>query len=361
MIQSAGHQAAPVTSSEGKEEPVCQEVGEQAATPPPYERPAEQPPLTESADGAVVFVDLQNLHNFLGDQCGVNPYQFNMVDFLKEWGASYGIPVAEIRVYTGIHSDLREPEKAAATTKRLNWLARQGVKVFTSKLAYAVDHTTGLTRAREKGVDVRLASELIQAVACEGVSRVILITQDNDLSQAVDVARSICRSRGVRLQAFSPELKDRSRASGKMRCGFRGIHMTDKLDVPIYLVDKHSTDRRLVRRDPADSAGPIAHLVAQRRDEQPEIVASDLLPPEATPSMDRNRLIELGLLVPSRSTTQGHRGQAEASTAMSARPPNTDPLIDEVELAVRQAVEEAVLQVREVVAAEPAARRGMRP
>lgn len=194
---------------------------------------------------AEVFIDLQNFNSFLSSCCGVNPFRLHIVNFMKEWLHFNGMSVGQIRIYTGVPDERIEPAKAEAVHKRLNWLHATGARIFTHKMSYSRSRETGEQRGREKGVDVRLASELVEAVAVRGVRRVVVVTQDRDLVQGLDVARNICLMRGEYLHAFSPELRDLSRLpqnddrSGP-RCAHWGIPLTGKLEVPLDLIDRYT-------------------------------------------------------------------------------------------------------------------------
>lgn len=211
------------------------------------------PPDEPDRPSAVVFVDLQNFYSFLTSCCGVNPVRIHLMNFVKEWLHHNGLHASEIRIYTGMPDEQLEPQRAEALKRRLAWYHALGAKVFTHKLAYARDKF-GDMRGREKGVDVRLASELVEAVAVRGVRRVVVMTQDRDLVQGLDVARNICLMQGQYLHAFSPELKDLSRLQNNERTGNRaaywGIPLTTKLVVPLDLVDYYT--------EPAANKGHVA-------------------------------------------------------------------------------------------------------
>lgn len=215
---------------------------------------------------AEVFIDLQNFNSFLSSCCGVNPFRLHIVNFMKEWLHFNGMSVGQIRIYTGVPDERIEPAKAEAVHKRLNWLHATGARIFTHKMSYSRSRETGEQRGREKGVDVRLASELVEAVAVRGVRRVVVVTQDRDLVQGLDVARNICLMRGEYLHAFSPELRDLSRLPQNddragPRCAHWGIPLTGKLEVPLDLVDRyadnleHNIRPEIIR--PAESTQPV--------------------------------------------------------------------------------------------------------
>lgn len=212
------------------------------ATPAPGRSDCEDETQLPKAE---VFIDLQNFNSFLSSCCGVNPFRLHIVNFMKEWLHFNGMSVGQIRIYTGVPDERIEPARAEAVHKRLSWLHGTGARIFTHKMAYSRSRENGEQRGREKGVDVRLASELVEAVAVRGVRRVVVVTQDRDLVQGLDVARNICLMRGEYLHAFSPELRDLSRLPQNddragPRCAHWGIPLTGKLEVPLDLVDRYT-------------------------------------------------------------------------------------------------------------------------
>jgi len=245
------------------------------ATPAPGRSDCEDETQLPKAE---VFIDLQNFNSFLSSCCGVNPFRLHIVNFMKEWLHFNGMSVGQIRIYTGVPDERIEPARAEAVHKRLSWLHGTGARIFTHKMAYSRSRENGEQRGREKGVDVRLASELVEAVAVRGVRRVVVVTQDRDLVQGLDVARNICMMRGEYLHAFSPELRDLSRLPQNddragPRCAHWGIPLTGKLEVPLDLVDRYTDNlENNVRHEPVrvsetapDEPAPTAAIAASPR------------------------------------------------------------------------------------------------
>lgn len=188
-------------------------------------------------DDVVAYVDLQNLHHFLKENCRVPPTQVNIPELLKELASSNGLKLKEIQVFTGIHDIAHERHMHEAMAKRLRWLERSGCKVTALTLSYQFDPNTGRTRGLEKGVDVRLGSELIRDVT-DGLQGAMMITQDKDLSQAVKVAADIASERGRSFQGYSPVLEGASWTHNE-KCGMHGIAFTSKLRFPVSLAERH--------------------------------------------------------------------------------------------------------------------------
>jgi uncharacterized LabA/DUF88 family protein len=200
----------------------------------------------------VAFVDLQNLHHFLKENCRLPATQVHLPNLLREFALQHGLPLKEIRFFTGIHDAHREPHRHEAMVKRLRWLERNGCKVVALPLSYYADRDVpGLFRAQEKGVDVRMGSEIVMAVN-DGLSRALVVTQDKDLSQAIKVAGDMAQERGAVFEAFSPELEG-AQWEHNGRCGLHGIQFTSKLSFSVELARKHV-------RPPAADHADAAHV-----------------------------------------------------------------------------------------------------
>lgn len=203
--------------------------------------PAEPaaPALRYKPSDVIAFVDLQNLHYFLKENCRVAATQVHIPDLLRAFGAQHGMPLTELQIFTGIHDPRREPQRYESMSKRLRWLSRCGAKVTALPLSYYTDRETLVVRAQEKGVDVRIAREILRAVN-DGLRQAIVISQDKDIAQAVLVAGEMAAERGRSFQAFTPELSGAEwEHNGK--CGMHGLQGTTRLPMSVELV------RRFVR------------------------------------------------------------------------------------------------------------------
>ncbi len=231
-------------------------AGGQAAVPSPLMEPVAHA-LRYTPSDVIAFVDLQNLHYFLKENCRVAATQVHIPDLLRAFGAQHGMPLTDIHVFTGIHDPRREPHRHESMSKRLRWLNRCGAKVTVLPLSYYTDRETQVVRAQEKGVDVRIASEILRAVN-DGLRQAIVISQDKDIAQAILVAGEMAAERGRSFQAFTPELAGADwEFNGK--CGMHGLQGTTRLPMSVELV------RRFVRPDRQRGADPVS-VDSQRED-----------------------------------------------------------------------------------------------
>ena len=101
-----------------------------------------------------------------------------------------GRTVTEIRFYTGIPDRSSQPFWHGFWTNKLRHLRNRGVYVYAGRVN---------SGGQEKGVDVSLALDLIQATHERRYDAAILVSQDWDLGPAVRLAKAIARSQGRKL------------------------------------------------------------------------------------------------------------------------------------------------------------------
>ncbi|MCZ8256951.1 MAG: hypothetical protein O9327_14960 [Polaromonas sp.] len=199
--------------------------------------PASPPPLhSYGPEDIVAFVDFQNLHYFLKESCRVPASQVHMPNLLHEFGEMHSLPITQMIFVTGIHDPRREPIRYQAMAKRVRWLRFCGARVITIPLVYMNKPESGLV-AVEKGVDVRLACELMKAVF-GGLRRGIVVSQDIDLGQSILTAKDVAQQMGRSFTAFSPRL-DGATWDRSARSGLHGLHGSTTLPFPVELARKH--------------------------------------------------------------------------------------------------------------------------
>jgi len=144
--------------------------------------------------------------------------------------------LAQVRFYSGIHDATENARLHHYWTAKLAAMGTRGIWTFIRTLRYKNQEVTLPTGAkttvrvgREKGVDVRLALDIVR-LAREGAFDVGLIfSQDQDLNEAVKEVRAVARKddRWIKLACAYPHPQSRNN---------RGIDQTDwiKLDRTLY-------------------------------------------------------------------------------------------------------------------------------
>ena len=193
----------------------------------------------------IVFIDGQNLYHSARDAWQANPmdrassYAWPSYDVEKIAGALVGREtgriLSQIRFYTGVPSRSGNPYWHDFWSNKLRYLARRGIYVYQGKVNRG---------GQEKGVDVSLALDLVQATHERRYDVAIIVSQDSDFSPAVSLAKRIAASQNRTLvfeSAFPVGPGSASR---------RGIHGTNwvRIDRAMYDACLDPRDYRPARR-----------------------------------------------------------------------------------------------------------------
>ena len=149
---------------------------------------------------AIVLFDGQNLFRAAKDAWGPNPpdpsSSYDWPSYDVELLAQHLVALApsrqlvEIRFYTGVYSSAVDAPRHTFWTNKLDYLETQGVHVYRGRV-----NSSG----QEKGVDVSLALDLVQATYEQRYETAIIVIQDADFGPAVFLARNIVRVQGRQL------------------------------------------------------------------------------------------------------------------------------------------------------------------
>ena len=151
----------------------------------------------------IVFIDGQNLYYlakdaWLGDRSDkASPYAWPSYDVEKLANALVarepGRTLAEIRFYTGVPNPARGSSQRFwhdFWQNRLRYLRSQGVYTYRGQVSRG---------RQEKGVDVSLAIDLVQATHECRYQVAIIVSRDSDFGPAVSLSKSIAASQNRQL------------------------------------------------------------------------------------------------------------------------------------------------------------------
>lgn len=190
----------------------------------------------------LVLIDGQNLYHLARTIWGgssLSPYNWPSYDVEKLAQTLVdrvqGRTLSEIRFYTGVPYPNASPDARywhGFWSNKLGYLRSLGVYVYQGRINSA---------GREKGVDVRLALDLIQATYEQRYEVAIIVSQDHDFGPAVQMARAFGQRQNRELvyESAFPYASDISSRQGR-----RGIPGTTWVHI-----DKETYDSCL---DPAD-------------------------------------------------------------------------------------------------------------
>lgn len=193
---------------------------------------------TEPAEKrAVVFVDGQNLFHAAKEAFGYRHPNYDIQKLATAVASTAGWNLSRVQFYTGIPDESDNSAWHHFWQAKLAVMGRQGIRVFSRPLRYrnqTIALPDGSTHTflvgQEKGVDIRIALDIVQAVQQDECDVAVVFSQDQDLSEVADEVRSIAEQRGrwiklVSAFPFSPTIRNR-----------RGINKTDwfRIERAIY-------------------------------------------------------------------------------------------------------------------------------
>lgn len=160
-----------------------------------------QQPVTEPAvKRTVVFIDGQNLYHCVRETFGYSHPNYDVMKLAHETCRLRGWNVSEVRFYTGFPDARDDAHWNQFWTKKLLAIKRQGVHVYSRALRYRdkvikiTGGTTLTTRVgEEKGIDVRLAIDIIRLAHRNAYDVALVFSQDQDLSEVADEVKLISR------------------------------------------------------------------------------------------------------------------------------------------------------------------------
>jgi uncharacterized LabA/DUF88 family protein len=152
---------------------------------------------------AIAFVDGQNLFHAARLAFGYRFPNYDVRPLVERICAGKGWTLAQIRFCTGVPDPADNAFWHHFWTHKLAQMGRTGVHVYSRTLRYhnqsiklpdGTEHTALV--GREKGIDVRLALDLV-TLAIDGHYDVgLILSQDQDLSEAVEDVKLIARQKG---------------------------------------------------------------------------------------------------------------------------------------------------------------------
>lgn len=204
-------------------------------TPPPVKR-------------AITFIDGQNLFFAAKEAFGYSFPNYDVKALSEKICQQLDFTLVQVRFYTGIPDPADDPNKNYFWAGKLAVMGRQGVEVFSRPLRYrnrkvrlADGSEHSFLAGEEKGIDVRIALDIISLAHRRKYDVSLIFSQDQDLSEVAEEIRVVAHEQNrwikvVSAYPFSPASQNR-----------RGINKTDWLKIDRALYDS-CLDRRDYRR-----------------------------------------------------------------------------------------------------------------
>lgn len=194
-------------------------------------------PIEPATKRAAVYIDGQNLFYAAKEAFGATYPDYDVKSLADKVCADKGFTPVLIRFYTGVPDAQDNPKWSAFWAKKLLGMSRDGVKVYSRPLKYrnkTVKLPDGKTHsflsASEKGVDIRIALDVIRMAISKEYDVAVILSQDQDFSEVADEVRLIGteQDRWVKVASAYP--------SSPAYRNARGINRTDwiKIDRTTY-------------------------------------------------------------------------------------------------------------------------------
>jgi len=185
----------------------------------------------------VVFIDGQNLYHAVRENFGYTYPNYNVKLLSEAVCNKKGWEIDEIRFYTGVPDLEDNPFWHTFWDNKLASMGQRGVTIFRRPLRYrntTVELPDGqkfkFLVGQEKGIDVRIAIDIIRLALDKTFDTALVFSQDQDLSEVAEDIRKIAEQQGrwIKMASVFP-VSPTSRNK-------RGINKTDwiKIDIKTY-------------------------------------------------------------------------------------------------------------------------------
>ena len=199
-------------------------------------------PLTKRV---ISFADGQNLFYGARESFGYSYPNYDIRRLTEVIAANRGWSVSGTRFYSGVPDETDNPFWNHFWTAKCAVMGTQGVDCFTRALRYRNQtielpngNATTILVGQEKGIDVRIALDMVRLARSRAYDVALVFSQDQDLSEAADEIKAIANDQGRWIEiacAFPSSPTSRNR---------RGINRTNWI-----AVDRTTYDSALDPRD----------------------------------------------------------------------------------------------------------------
>lgn len=194
-----------------------------------------------------VFFDGQNLYHSAKEAFGYTYPNFDPVALAQDVAHQNGWEDPTVRFYTGMPSPSFDPRWSQFWSSKLQVLGSRGVVTFTRALRYQKYETMNSDGSKatkyigqEKGIDVRIAIDIVKGALRNEFDVALIFSQDQDLSEVADEVKSIAQvqNRWIKVVSAYPFCVKNG--------NHRGINGTDWIKIKKAQYDRciDSTDYR---------------------------------------------------------------------------------------------------------------------
>ncbi len=162
---------------------------------------------------AVAYFDGQNLYHAVREAFGYTWPNYDVLALAQAICNRGGWTLDRVQFYTGIPDAQDDPRWNRFWSAKLLHLSRQGVRIFSRPLRYrnkrvklpdGTEHT--FLAGEEKGIDVRIALDVIRGAHRREYDAALIFSQDQDLSEVADEVRAMSReqNRWIKMASAFP-------------------------------------------------------------------------------------------------------------------------------------------------------------
>ncbi len=149
---------------------------------------------------AMAFIDGQNLYQHAKDAFGHHHPNYDPIKLHDAVCARHGWKPNMVRFYTGVPSAAEAPMWAGYWANRSLQMKRAGIHVTTRPRRYRKEEVVRengavqvVTTPQEKGIDIRLALDVVSTARTKQWDVAVIFSQDQDLAEVVQEVRAIAR------------------------------------------------------------------------------------------------------------------------------------------------------------------------
>ncbi len=183
--------------------------------------------MTSSGKRVVAFVDGQNLFKCAQSAGYCTTPDYDPRALAAEICRRKSWTLCQVRFYTGIPDSKRASRLFQAWQSKIDRMTAQGIMTCTRPLRYDAEG-----KAREKGIDVRIALDIVRLGNKGDFDVCLIFSQDQDLKEAVHELRDIANEQGRKILIASAYV-----AHPGSKYATRGIYDTDWIAIDELLYD----------------------------------------------------------------------------------------------------------------------------
>ena len=195
-------------------------------------------PAEPAVKRAIAFIDGQNLFRCAKTAFGYTFPNYDVQALADDVCQQHGWQLLETRFYTGVPDVSDDAFWNHFWTAKLAQMGRQKIRTYSRSLRYrnqkfllpdGTEHT--ILVGQEKGVDVRLALDIVGTAYQQSAEILLVFSQDQDLSEVADEIRQIsaAQNRWIKMASVFP--------SSPTSTNRRGINGTDWIRINREIYD----------------------------------------------------------------------------------------------------------------------------